>query len=256
MDVATITGLVSGIGLMIAAVWMGGDAGTFWSLPSLIIVVGGTFASTLINYPLQDILSVLRTLKNAFVHNDRPPEDLIDRLVQYAGVARREGVLALESEAATVDDPFLRHGLQMAVDGASPALIKEVLLTDLAFMEERHAAGQSILTAMGTFAPAYGMIGTLVGLVHMFMTLNDPSRIGGGMALAILTTLYGVLLANLVFLPAAGKLRVRTSREMLAREIIIEGVLSIQLGESPYVVDQKLKAFLPPASRGRVGLGR
>lgn len=252
MDLGTVIGLTSGIGLVITAVVMGGDAGTFWSLPSFIIVLGGTAASTLIHYPLSDVLGVLTTVKNAFVHRDAPPEDLIERLVRYAGVARREGVLALEHEAASADDVFLRRGLQMAVDGASPELIKEVLLTDLAFMEERHNSGQSILTAMGSFAPAYGMIGTLVGLVHMFMTLDDPSRIGRGMALAVLTTLYGVLLANLVFLPAAGKLRVRTNREILAREIMIEGIVSIQQGENPWVVDQKLKAFVAPAARERV----
>jgi chemotaxis protein MotA len=256
MDVATVIGLFSGVGLMIVAILMGGDAGAFWSLPSIVIVLGGTAASTLINYPLKDVLSVLATVKNAFIHKAVEPEDLIERLVRYAGAARREGVLSLEAETRATEDAFMRRGLQMAVDGASPDLIKEILLTDLAFTEERHMAGQAILLAMGNFAPAYGMIGTLVGLVHMFMTLNDPSRIGHGMAVAILTTLYGVLLANMVFLPAAGKLRVRTNHEMLAREIIIEGVLSIQSGESPYVVDQKLKAFVAPAARERVRMGR
>lgn len=256
MDVATVIGLVSGVVLMIVAVLMGGDAGAFFSLPSIVIVLGGTMASTLINYPLAEVLSVMATVKNAFIHKSVPPEELIARLVRYAGEARREGVLSLEAETRTTEDEFMRRGLQMAVDGASPDLIKEILLTDLAFTEERHMSGQSILLAMGNFAPAYGMIGTLVGLVHMFMTLNDPARIGHGMAVAILTTLYGVLLANMVFLPAAGKLRVRTNNEMLAREIIIEGILSIQSGESPYVVAQKLKAFVAPAARERVRYGR
>lgn len=256
MDVATIIGLLSGIGLMVAAVSMGGNALIFWSLPSLVIVLGGTFASTLINYPLADVLSVLRTVKNALVHRATSHEELINRLLAFSAMSRREGMLALEAEAMDVGDPFLQRGVQMAVDGAPPELIRGVLMTELTFMEDRHAMGQSILMAMGTFAPAYGMIGTLIGLVQMFTTLNDPSRIGQGMAVAILTTLYGVLLANIVFLPAAGKLRVRTADELLAREIIIEGILSIHAGDNPHVLEEKLKSFVAPARRNRIGLVR
>lgn len=144
----------------------------------------------------------------------------------------------------------------MAIDGTPPEQLREVLHTEIAFLEERHAAGQNILVSMGTFAPAYGMIGTLVGLVHMFVTLNDPTRIGQGMAVAILTTLYGALLANLVFLPAAGKLRVRTQQEILEKELIVEGIASLQAGDNPYLVEQKLKSFVAPAVRERVRPGR
>ena len=167
-------------------------------------------------------------------------------------IARREGILALESHASEAEDEFLEKSVQLAIDGTAPELIKDILTTELAFMEDRHAMGQSILVAMGTYAPAFGMIGTLIGLVQMLATLDDPSKIGEGMAVALLTTLYGALLANMVFLPGAGKLKVRTSNELLAKELVIEGILSIQSGDNPRVVEQKLKAFVSPAVRRQV----
>jgi chemotaxis protein MotA len=256
MDIGTVIGFVSGVSLMVIAIVMGGDPMIFWSGSSVIIVLGGTLASTLINYPLADVVGVFGTLKNAFIQKTANSEELIAKLVSFAIIARREGILALESHAAETDDEFLSKSVQLAVDGTAPELIKDILTTELVFMEDRHALGQSILNAMGSFAPAFGMIGTLIGLVQMFTTLNDPSRIGAGMAVAILTTLYGALLANLVFLPAAGKLKVRTSIELLSKEIIIEGILSIQSGDNPRVVEQKLKAFISPALRTLVVTGR
>jgi len=142
------------------------------------------------------------------------------------------------------------------VDGTAPELIKDILTTELAFMEDRHAVGQSVLTAMGTFAPAFGMIGTLIGLIQMLAVIDDPSRIGGGMATALITTFYGAVMANVFFLPAAGKLRVRTASELLVKEMVIEGILSIQSGDNPRVVEQKLKAFVAPAIRSKVTTGK
>ncbi len=252
MDIATLVGLISGVTLVVVSIVMGGNPGVFWSSSSVVIVVGGTLAATLINFPLGDVLSVLNTVKNAFFHKDNPPESLIPRLVSFATIARREGILALESHASEAEDEFLEKSVQLAIDGTAPELIKDILTTELAFMEDRHAMGQSILTAMGTFAPAFGMIGTLIGLVQMLATLDDPAKIGEGMAVALLTTLYGALLANVVFLPAAGKLKVRTSNELLAKELVIEGILSIQSGDNPRVVEQKLKAFVSPAVRRQV----
>lgn len=252
MDIATLVGLISGVTLVIVSIVMGGNPGVFWSSSSVVIVVGGTLAATLINFPLSDVLSVLTTVKNAFFHKENPPESLIPKLVNFATIARREGILALESHASEADDEFLEKSVQLAIDGTSPELIKDILTTELAFMEDRHTMGQSILLAMGTFAPAFGMIGTLIGLVQMLATLDDPSKIGEGMAVALLTTLYGALMANVVFLPAAGKLKVRTSNELLAKELVIEGILSIQSGDNPRVVEQKLKAFVSPAVRRQV----
>ena len=255
MDLATLIGFVAGISLVLISILMGGNPGVFWSTSSVVIVVGGTFAATLINFPLGDVLSVMNTVKNAFFHKANTPEKLIAKLVGFATVARREGILALESHAGQSGDEFLEKSVQLAIDGTAPELIKDILTTELAFMEERHAMGQSILSAMGEFAPAFGMIGTLIGLVQMLATLDDPSTIGAGMAVALLTTLYGALMANVIFLPAAGKLKVRTANELLVKEVVIEGILSIQSGDNPRIVEQKLKAFVSPALRDQITAG-
>ena len=249
MDIATVIGLLAAIGILGSAILSGSDAGLFLDLSSFLIVFGGTLTSTLTNYPLRDVISVFSSLRNAFFHKSPSVEDLIGRLVHFSVIARKEGILALEAHAKQADDEFLEKSVQLAIDGTSPELIKDILTTDLAFMENRHALGQSVLTAMGTYAPAFGMIGTLVGMVHMLTTLDDPSKIGRGMAVALLTTLYGALMANCFFLPCAGKLRVRTGDEMLVRELIIEGILSIQAGDNPRIVEQKLKAFISPSMR-------
>jgi chemotaxis protein MotA len=256
MDSATVIGLVSAIAITIISIMMGGPAYIFWNAPSFVLVIGGTIASTLINYPLSDLLSVMGTVRNAFFHKAILPEQLIEKLVSFASIARREGILALEGHATQAGDVFLQRSVQLAVDGTAPELIKDVLTTELAFTEDRHSLGQAILTTMGGFAPAYGMIGTLIGLVQMLTTMNDPSQIGAGMAVAILTTLYGALIANLFCLPAAGKLKVRTSNELLIKQIVIEGILSIQSGDNPRVVEQKLKAFVSPSVRDQIQVKR
>ncbi|MCP4639230.1 MAG: motility protein A [bacterium] len=253
MDIATVVGLISGILLMLIPILTGGATAVFFNVPSAIIVVGGTIAATLINYPLGDVISVFNTFKNAVFHKETDPASIIEKLVQFATVARREGILALESHASDAGDEFLQKSVQLAIDGTAPELIKDILTTELAFMEDRHATGQSILIAMGTFAPAFGMIGTLMGLVTMLVSMDDPSQIGSGMALALITTLYGAVMANVVFLPAAGKLKVRTAGELLTKEIVIEGILSIQSGDNPRIVEQKLKAFVAPALRDTIG---
>ena len=256
MDIATIVGLFSGIGLIAVAILTGGDPIVFVSMSAAILVGGGTLAATLLNYPLGDVLSVMNTVKNAFFHKATTPETLIEKLIGFATVARREGILALESHASDAGDEFLEKSIQLAIDGTAPDLIKDILTTEIAFMEDRHALGQAILVAMGTYAPAFGMIGTLIGLVQMLSGMEDPSSIGAGMAVALLTTLYGAMLANVLFLPAAGKLKVRTANELLAKEVIIEGILSIQSGDNPRVVEQKLKSFVSPAVRQTIQTGK
>ncbi len=252
MDIATIVGFFAGSCLVVITILMGGSPGIFFNPPSIVVVCGGTLAATLVNYPLSDVLSVFGTVKNAIIHRASAPDLLITTLVDFATVARREGILALETHASEAGDEFLQKSVQLAIDGAAPELIKDILTTELAFMEDRHSMGQSILIAMGTFAPAFGMIGTLIGLIQMLASMEDPSQIGAGMAVALITTLYGAILANLMFLPAAGKLKVRTANEMLGKEIIIEGILSIQSGDNPRVVEQKLKSFISPALRLRI----
>ncbi|MFA6239491.1 MAG: MotA/TolQ/ExbB proton channel family protein [Candidatus Hydrogenedentales bacterium] len=256
MDIATLAGFIAGWGIFLVAVLMGGTPAIYLDLASFLIVGGGTLSSTLINYPLRDVLSVFRTLRIAFFHKDQTPEILIRTLVSFATIARREGILALEGYVENSEDEFLTRSVRLAIDGSSPELIKDILSTELAFLESRHALGQSMLLSMGAYAPAFGMIGTLIGLVQMLAEMDDPSKIGIGMSVALTTTLYGALLANVFFLPAAGKLKVRTANELLQKEIIIEGILSIQSGDNPRIVEQKLLSFVAPSFRNQVQVKR
>lgn len=253
MDIATVIGFIAGISLTLVSILLGGSLSIFIDIPSIVLVFGGTIATTLINYPLSDVMGVFTTAKNSFIQKDAPVERVIETLVNYATIARREGILALESQLSEADDDFLQRSVQLAIDGTSADLIKDILTTEIAFMEDRHAMGQSILSSIALFAPAFGMIGTLIGLVQMLTSMDDPSQIGAGMAVAILTTLYGALISNLLVLPVVGKLKVRTANELLQKEIIIEGILSIQSGDNPRIVEQKLKAFVSPSIREKMG---
>lgn len=256
MDIATVIGIVAGFGLISVAIIMGGNWVLFVDVKSAIIVMGGTIAATLINYPLSEMMGVFGAVKKAIFNQTNRPEVLIDKLIDYATIARREGILALEAHAGDADDEFLRKSIQLAIDGTAPELIKDILTTELAFMEDRHSMGQSILASMGALAPAFGMIGTLIGLVGMLATMEDPSSIGANMAVALITTLYGAILANVLFIPMGGKLKVYTASELLLKEITIEGILSIQSGDNPRVVEQKLKAFVSPVTRTLVTKGK
>lgn len=249
MDIATIIGIIAGFGLIFMAIVLGGSPLIFVNVPSMIIVIGGTMAGMLISFPLSDIIGVIGPVRNAFFHTEVDPGELIKKITEFATIARREGILALESHAGETDNEFLSKSIQLAIDGTAPELIKDILTTEVAFMEDRHSLGQSILATGGALSPAFGMIGTLIGLVQMLATMDDPSTIGAGMAVALLTTLYGAILANIAFIPVAGKLKVRTASELLVKEIVIEGILSIQSGDNPRVVEQKLKAFIAPSLR-------
>jgi chemotaxis protein MotA len=250
VDVTTIVGIVSGIWFIFVAMMLGGgDVATFLHPRSMMITLGGTIAATLINYPLHEIRGVLTTVRKAFTFELQTPTRMIEMLVSYATKARREGILTLETELEAVEDPFLVRGVRLAIDGTAPELIKDILTTELSYVESRHSLGQGMFTMMGTYAPAFGMIGTLIGLITMLRSLEDPSQIGEGMATALITTFYGALLANLIFLPIAGKLRSKTQSEILVKEVIIEGILSIQSGDNPRIVEQKLKAFISPKLR-------
>ncbi|HAA90247.1 MAG: MotA/TolQ/ExbB proton channel [Thermoanaerobacterales bacterium 50_218] len=256
MDLATAIGLLSGLFLLVWAIKLGGPLDAFLHLPSLMIVVGGTLAATLISYPLKSVIGVFGVLKKAFFNKLQDPAEIINTLVKFAEKARREGLLALEMDAEEIDDKFLQKGIQLVVDGTDPELVKSILETDLAFLEERHRAGRAIFETMGQLSPAFGMIGTLIGLIQMLGSLNNPEEIGPGMATALITTFYGILMANLVFNPIAGKLKVRTSEEVLLREVMIEGILSIQAGENPRIVEEKMKVFLAPRLRENIAYTR
>ncbi len=249
MDLATFLGLLVAGGLVIASIIMGGSGAWFVNTPSMMIVLGGTMGATLINYPLSEVISVFKVTKNAFLHRTPSPLSLIPMLVEFAKKARREGILSFEAHLKEIDDIFLVRGIQMVIDGMESRAIEEVLTTEIMYLEERHRLGAEIFSTMGTYAPAVGMLGTIIGLVQMLMQMKDPSAIGAPMAVALLTTFYGTLLANLLFLPISGKLKIRSRQEVLAKQMVMEGVLSIQAGDNHRVVEQKLKAFIAPSLR-------
>ncbi|MBN2255118.1 MAG: MotA/TolQ/ExbB proton channel family protein [Deltaproteobacteria bacterium] len=249
MDLATILGIVSGFGLVIVAMGMGGGLGWFINIPSVLIVLGGTIGAVLINYPLTDVIGVMKVAKNVFFSKELSVGSVIETLVEMSKIARREGILALEKKVEDVEDPFFAKGVGLMIDGIEPAALSRILQTELDYLSERHRLGAEIFSSMGNFAPAMGMMGTLIGLVKMLMQMDDPSSIGPAMAVALITTFYGVILANLIFLPIAGKLKNRSSSEVMVKELIISGILSVQSGDNPRVLEQKLNSFLSPGER-------
>jgi chemotaxis protein MotA len=250
MDLATILGILSAFGLVIISIIMGSGLKLFVDLPSVMIVFGGTLGCTMINYPLKDVVGSLGVVRNAFFSGTIPAADrIIKQFVDLGAKARREGILALDYDVREVKDAFMKKGLQMAVDGLEPQSIHEILDTELSYQRARHQLGADVFSTMATFAPAMGMIGTLIGLVQMLQSMDDPSKIGPAMAVALLTTFYGSIMANFVCLPIAGKLRGRSKEEAQAKEMVIEGILSLTRGENPRILEQKMLAFVPPKLR-------
>jgi chemotaxis protein MotA len=252
MDLATVIGIVSAFALVLIAMTLGGGIAMFIDIPSILIVVGGTIGVTLVNYPLRDLLKVFGILRHVFFYKLVPVPQLINQFVEFASKARREGILALEASLKEVSDPYLAKGLQLTIDGLEPASIKEIMETEIDYVAERHRLGAEIFLTMGTFSPALGMIGTLIGLVQMLASLDDPSTIGPAMAVAIITTFYGAVMANMLFLPISGKLKNRSSEEVMIKELVLNGILAIARGDNPRVIEQKLHSFLPPALRQSV----
>jgi len=250
MDITTLIGIVTGTILVLVAIFMGGGLGIFINIPSAMITVGGTMAATLISFSLKEVKGVFGVVRKAFFHRKQNIPDIIKMILKFALKARREGILALESEIDNVDDPFIIKSLQLAIDGTSPEVIDDVLRTEISYIEDRHSLGQDIFKTMGSMAPAFGLIGTLIGLVQMLKNMQDVSAIGPSMAVALITTFYGALMANLVCIPIAGKLKVRSREEILRKEVIIAGILSIQSGDNPRIVEQKLQVYIAPNERG------
>ena len=249
MDIATLVGIICAFSLVLTAMMMGGSIALFINIPALMIVLGGTLGATMINYPLPDIFNVLKVVKNAFFHKKQTSDGLIGDFVGLAGTARREGILALETGVNDVKDEFMKKGLQLSIDGLEPASIREILDTEVESIQDRHSLGSEIFTTFGTFAPALGMIGTLIGLVQMLQTMDDPSTIGPAMAVALLTTFYGAFLANILCLPIAGKLKNRSSDEVMMKELMTEGIVAIAKGDNPRILEQKLNAYMPAPLR-------
>lgn len=252
MDLATIIGVLVAFGMVLMGIMAGGPLTLFVDMPSVFITIGGTFGIIFINYPLKDVFGMFGVVRNVFLAQRRDIQGLIPTFVDYASRARREGILALESVAEELRDPFFKQGLELVIDGLEPQAIREILETEIEHTEQRHVRGADILNSMGTFAPAMGMVGTLIGLVQMLQSMSDPSSIGPAMAVAIITTFYGAIMANLIALPMAGKLTMRSREEVLEKGMIIEGIMSISAGDNPRIVERKLHSFLAPTLREQV----
>ncbi|MBY0398752.1 MotA/TolQ/ExbB proton channel family protein [Myxococcota bacterium] len=247
MDLGTLIGLVAGLGVIGWAMMLGGGIMPFVDGPSVIIVFGGTIAACFTNQKVPYVVSGLRCAVQAFVDQSTPRTAMIPLVVRLANKARKEGLVALEGEP--IDDPFLARGVRLGVDGLSPEVIKEALSGELAAIRERHDRGQKLFRFMASTAPAMGLIGTIIGLVQMLENLSDPQAIGPAMAIALLTTLYGALIAFVICGPIAEKLAHRTAEEAVVKKMAITGVESILKGDNTMVIESKLMAYLSPQER-------
>ncbi|RKY08478.1 MAG: motility protein A [Planctomycetota bacterium] len=252
MDIATIVGILLGLTVVVGAIAVGAGAKMFINLPSLGITIGGMLCATLIHFSLPQFLGIFSIIKKTIIARVPSQSELIQKMVNYAAINRRDGALALEQEISKVDDLFFVKGLQMLVDGQSGDEVRDLMSLEIQYLQERHATGKQILEFMGAAAPAFGMIGTLIGLVQMLSNLSDPSGIGVGMATALITTFYGAFAANLVFIPLAGKLGIYSKAEATAMEMITEGICAIAQGENPTAVREKMQAFVSQGRREEV----
>lgn len=249
MDLATLLGLIGSLAVVVIAVSLGSSTEVFINIPSLVIVVGGTLTIVMMKFSLKQSLGALKIALRAFVVKIDEPENVIKQIIQLAVVAQKEGLLALDNQE--VDDDFLNQGISMLVDGADRTVISTLLSKDFQQTQNRHAWGIKIFTAMGDVAPAMGMIGTLIGLVNMLSTMEDPSTIGPAMAVALLTTLYGAIIANIIALPIADKLKLRKADEGRNMAICIDGVLAINDKQNPRIIESMLETYVAPQQRNQ-----
>ena len=249
MDLGILFGVVGTWLLIVWTLLLGGKIGIYLDIPSVVLVFGASITVLFFAFPVRNLKKVPQITKKAFFAKNDSIEQLIEDMVGYAEIARRDGILSLENSIKDVNDPFIVQGIQMAVDGTDPELIEQIMTNDLENLIERHESGKGILDTVGKYAPAMGMIGTLIGLVAMLSDLSDPASIGAGLAVALLTTLYGSIVANALALPMADRLGKRSAEEILYKTVIIKGVMAIQSGDNPRIVEQKLRTFLPPSER-------
>lgn len=248
MDLATIIGMIAGATVIAIAILLGGSFGQFIDVPSMLIVIGGGMAATLIRFPLAGVLKAFQTGgKVAFTHTKVEPRELIDKVAEMGDIVRRSGPLGLES--IEIDEPNLRKGSQMIADGYDSSFIRESMELARDQYLTRLMEGQRVFKSLGDAAPAFGMIGTLVGLVQMLANMDDPAAIGPAMAVALLTTLYGAVVANLVCLPIADKLTAKLGFEEVNQTLIIDGIMSVRDGKSPALIREMLVAYLPENQR-------
>ena len=251
MDKAPSGGLISAVAIILLSIWIapGASFGAFIDYPSVLMVIGGAIATLFVAFPIKAILTLPRVIFKAFFPKVPEIGPVISQLVEFSEIARRDGILALENKSQEIDDPFILLGIQMAVDGTDADLMESILRSEMEAVAQRHKTGKAMLDTLNKYAPAFGMIGTLVGLIIMLGNMDDPSAIGPGMAVALLTTLYGAMMSNMFCAPISDKLALYSKRELQVRETIIRGILSIQVGDNPRVLEQKLNTCLPVAER-------
>lgn len=252
MDIATVVGTILGFLVIVGAIIAGGGAEMFVHLPSVAITIGGMLCATLIHFSMHQFIGIFSVIKKTLMSRIMSPSELVQKMVNYSAINRRDGALALEGELGNAGDSFCVKGLQMLIDGQDSESIRALLGLEIQYLQERHAMGKKILEFMGTAAPAFGMIGTLIGLVQMLKSISTPENIGVGMATALLTTFYGAFAANLLFIPLAGKLGMYSKAETISMEMILEGVCAIAEGESPMNVREKMHAFISKGRREEV----
>lgn len=243
MDIASLIGMLGAFGIVLAAIFLGGSAGMFFNIPSMLIVIGGSLFVVLIKFSLQQFLGAISVAGKAFMFKLPPLDELIDEVVELAQTARKGGLLALES--VEVSHPFLKKGVGMLVDGYDEAVVREMLEKEIRLSNDRHSWGSKVFLALGDVGPAMGMIGTLIGLVQMLSNMDDPKAIGPAMAVALLTTLYGAMLATMVMLPISDKLILRQNEEKRAKLLMLDGLLAIQAGQNPRIIESLLRTYLP-----------
>ncbi|OGQ87878.1 MAG: flagellar motor protein MotA [Deltaproteobacteria bacterium RIFOXYD12_FULL_56_24] len=244
MDIATLIGLIMGFGAVIGGQLLeGGQLAALLQPTAAVIVLGGTLGATFVSFPLKDLLRAFHNAATAFFPQEENPEDLIGKLVGFARIARNNGLITLEEDAQQVKDRFLGQGLEMVVDGLEPEEVMSVLQIELTNFEERHKVSAEVFEAAGGFAPTIGIIGAVLGLIHVMNNLSDTSKLGAGIAVAFVATIYGLMVANIVCIPISTKLKKRLKEQILQREIVIEGLLSIQKGENPRMIEKRLRGF-------------
>lgn len=249
----TIIGIIAGAILMVVGILLEGSLINFWSASSVLITLGGVVASTLASYPMNVLKEALKAGGMAFKKETTDIEGSINSIVEMANIARKEGLLALENATEGIENPLMKKGVMLIVDGTDPELVKNIMETEISYASDRHSTLASVFDNAAAYAPAYGMIGTLIGLINMLVYLDDPDVLGPSMGVALITTFYGSLVATLICTPVSTKLKVIASKEELQSEIILEGILSIQNGENPRIIKEKLLAFVSEKDAAKMG---
>jgi chemotaxis protein MotA len=258
MDIATVMGIVAFLGMAFATILHSeGWAGfvPFANLEAFLIVMGGTFCATLVNFPLRQVIGVGKVIRNALFEAPEDAAKMVGIFVQLSKKAKQEGFLALQADADALDEDFVKRGLQLVIDGADQEFIRNMLDTEIGFIKERHNVGQEVLHSLGTYAPVFGIVGTVLGMILMLNSISDVEAVPRRMALCLAAAFYGMGFGYMVFVPMAGKLKRRSEEELFVKEIAIRGILLLQSGSAPSVVESNLKAYLGPADRVKVRTG-